>query len=221
MSGTRWERWAPASGIVSAVLVVVGIFLLVAEQIDEDTDEEILSYYAESGNRTGEIVGFILVTVGVMFFLWFLSTLRSRLSSVEPEPRTLSTLGFGAGSTAAALLVGAGALLVGTSFAAELSSRFVVDPNLARFVVITGYAFLTGSVLVNLVLVITTSVLALRTAALPTWLGWVGFAAVVLAIVEVFLLPVFVIPVWVLVVSVVLIMPTPVDHPQESTPEPT
>ena len=39
---------------------------------------------------------------------------------------------------------------------------------------------LMGSVLVNGVLVIATSVLALRTAVLPNWLGWVGFAAVVL-----------------------------------------
>ena len=156
----------------------------------------------------------MLVTVGVLFFLWFVSTLRSRLRSVEPEPKTLSTLAFGAAVAAAALLIGAAALLAGTSMAAEYSSGFVVDPNLARFAFITGDVFLVGSVLVNCVLVIATSVLALRSAVLPNWLGWVGFAAVVLAVVEAALLPVFVIPVWVLIVSIVLMARSPARHSQ-------
>lgn len=212
---------APASGIVYAVLVVVGTLLLVLAAIDTKTDQEILSHYGDSGKRTGEIVGFILVTVGALFFLWFLSTLRSRLRSGEPEPKTLSALVFGAGVAASALLIGGAAVIAGTSFAAEFSSDFVVDPNLARFAVIIGFLFLIGSALVNSALVIATSVLALRTAAFPNWLGWVGFAAVVLAVVEAFLLPVFVIPVWVVVVSVVLMARSPATHSQVRQPEAT
>ncbi len=197
---------APASGIVYAVLVVVGLFLLVIAQIDGKTDQEILSHYADGGNRTGETIGFILVVVGVLFFLWFASELRSRLRAAESDPGTLSTLAFGAAVAGGALLVGAAAFFGGMSLAVDISSNFEVDPDLARFAVVGGYGFLIGSVLVNLVLVAATSVLALRTTVLPNWLGWAGFAAVVLAVVEVFLLPVFVVPVWVLVVSVVLTM---------------
>lgn len=210
---------APASGIVHAVLVVVGILLLVQESIDTNTDEQIRSYYADSGNRNAEIVGFFLVVLGVLFFLWFISVLRSRLSSAEPEPATLSFLALGAGSTAAALLIGAAVLLAGTTWAVEIDSDFVIDPNQARFAVTTGYVLLIGAVLVNCLVVIATSVLALRTAVLPDWLGWAGFAAVVLAIVEMFLLPVFIIPVWVLVVSVVLMMGTSTSRFQAHEPE--
>jgi hypothetical protein len=215
MSGVRWERWAAASGIVYAVLVVVGLFLLVFEEIDRDSDEEILSYFADGGNRAVQIAGFALVAVGVLFFLLFVSTLWNRLRSVEPEPTSLSALAFGAGVMAAALQLGAAALLAATSTAAEVASRFVVDPNLARFAVGTGFLFLLAAVVVSGVLVIATSVLALRNAVLPNWLGWVGFAAVVLAVVEAFLLPVFVIPVWVLVVSGVLIVRTPTSLAEE------
>ena len=200
---------APASGIVYAVLVVVGIILLVGAQLDTKADQEILSHYADSGKRTGELVGFILVTAGVLFFIWFVATLRSRLRSIEPEPKTLSALAFGAGVTAAALLIGAAAVIVATSTAVEFSDEFVVDPNLARFALSTGYLLLTGAVLVNCVLVVATSVLALRSAVFPNWLGWFGFAAVVLAVGEAFLLPVFVIPVWAVVVSVVLMGRSP------------
>ncbi len=215
MSGVRWERWAPASGIVYAVLVVVGLFLLVIEEIDGDSDEEILSYFADGGNRAMQLAGSFLVAVGVLFFLVFVSTLRNRLRSVEPESESLSTLAFGAGITSAALMIGAGALLASTSLAAELMSRYVVDPNLARFAVGAGYLFVTAAVMTNGVLVIATSVLALRTAVLPSWLGWVGFAAVVLAVAEAFLLPIIVIPVWISVASVVLIVRTPTSLPEE------
>jgi len=212
---------APASGVVYAVLVVVGMLLLVQESIDERTDEQIRSYYTDSGNRTTQIVGFFLVAVGVLFFLWFISVLRSLLSSAEPEAKVLSTLAFGAGSTAAALLTVAAALLAGTSWAVEIATDFVVDPNQARFVVTTGYVLLMGAVLVNCVLVIATSVLALRTSVLPNWLGWAGFAVVVLAIAEAFLLPVFIIPVWVVVVSVVLLVGTSTSQIQAHEPEMT
>lgn len=210
-----------ASGVVYAVLAIVGVLLLVLEEIDGATDEEILSYYSDSGNRTTEMVGFVLALVGALFFVWFLSSLRGRLRAVEPAPKTLTDLAFGAGVAAAALFVGAAVMLSATSNALEISSRFEVDPNLARFAVSTGYVFLIGSVLFNCALVASTSVLALRTTVLPNWLGWVGLAAIVLAIVEAFLLPVFVIPVWVAIVSVVLTLGAPAINTDVQEPDAT
>lgn len=204
----RHRTTAPAAGIVYAVLSVVGMLLLILEEIDSSTDEEILSYYGDSANRTAEIVGFVLVLVAALSFLVFLSSLSGQLRDAAPEANTLTTLGFGAGVAAAGLLAGGGALLSATSNAVEISNRFDVDPNLARFAVSTGFVFVVASVLFNCVFVATTSILALRTTVLPTWLGWVGLAAIVLAIVEAFLLPVFVIPVWVLIVSIVLLTST-------------
>lgn len=213
--GTVMKRLgAPATGIAYALLAVVGILLLVQEEIDTATNEAILSHYGDSGNRGTEMVASVLALVGALFFLWFLSSLRSRLRQVEAETTTLSDLAFGSGVAGAVLFAGAVALLSATSNAVEISSRFEIDPNLARFAVTTGYVFLVGSVLFNCVLVATTSVLALRTDVLPTWLGWAGFAAIVLAIVEAFLLPVFIIPVWVLAVSVVLTRGTQTSQPQ-------
>jgi hypothetical protein len=199
------KRWGAVGGIVAAVCLVVGNVVFVVEDVGADTNREILSYYRDSGNRTAELIAFFVVSVGVLLFLWFASTLRSTLAGVEPEPRTLSRLGFATAVMAAALMIGAAALLVATSVAVEYSSRFVVDANLARFSVSTAYLFLVGWVLANCVLIAITSVLAFRGDVLPSWLGWVGFAAVVLAIAEMFLYPVFAVPVWILVVSIVLL----------------
>lgn len=193
------------SGIVYAVLFVVGIFLLLDAEPESKTDQEILAHYADSGNRATQIVGFFVVCAAVLCFLWFVSTLRGRLQSAEPESRALSTLGFGAGVAGAALLVGSAALLAGIAFAVEDTSRFVPDPDTARLVVMTGYLLLIGAAVVNGVVVATTSVLALRTGVLPNWVGWVGGAAIAVTIAEIATLPVFAIPIWATIVSIVML----------------
>ena len=212
----RGERWAPASGIVSVLLFLVAF--IVAPGDLGDTDEEILAYYADSGNRAGEIAAFFLITVGVLCFLLFLSTLRNRLRSVEPEPKSLSALAFGAGVTSAALLIGAISLLVGTSAAVGETSEFVVDPNLARFAKNAGYLLFVASIMVMSLPVAATSVLALRTPVLPKWLGWLGLFVALVLLFAVFFFPLFVLWAWVLVVSVLLIVHTPTNHPQERGP---
>lgn len=210
---------APASGIVYAVLAAVGVILLVREEIDGATDEKLLTYYDDSGNRAVENIGVTMMLVAAVAFLWFLSVLWSRLRAAAGESRVLGDLAFAAGVAAAALFVGAALLLNSTVSATEISDRFVVDPNLARFAVSTGYVFLVGATLLNCVLIVATSVLALRTDGFPNWMGWVGFAAVVLAIFEAFLLPVFVVPAWVVVVSVVMIRSTPVERADSPAPD--
>lgn len=195
---------ASAAGAVYSILSVIGVLLLVLEQVDSSTDEQILAYYDDAGNRTTEALGAVLVLLGAAFLVWFLSELRRRIRGTATDADTSADLAFGAGLVAAGLLAGAAALLSATSAAVEISSRFEVDPDTARFAVSTGYVFLVGSVLLSCVLVLATSVVAVRTSLLPTWLGWAGFAVVVLAVVEAFLLPVFVIPIWVLAVSVAM-----------------
>lgn len=214
MLQNRWQRWAPLSGILYAVIYVIGVVLLVFDGIDEDSDDEIVSFFADTGNRTGHLIGFLLLAVGVVFFLLFVSTLASRLREVEAEPRILSALAFGAGAASAALLLGAGAVLSAPATAADDLSAFVVDPNSVRLTLFVGYLLLAGGAFTASVLMAATSVLALRTSVLPTWLGWLGLVAVILAIVEVFLLPVWVVPIWAVIVSIVLLGRAPSGAPE-------
>ncbi len=73
---------------------------------------------------------------------------------------------------------------------------------------------LVGSLFVSGIVVATASVLALRSPALPDWVGWAGVAAIVLGIAESLLLPVFVIPAWVVIVSIVLMRRAPTGDAQ-------
>lgn len=195
-SDTSW------SGIVYALLFVLGAFLLTTAEPESKTDEEILAHFADGGNRATMIVGFFVMVAAALCWLWFVNSLRSRLQTTAPEARSLSTLGFGASVAAASLLIAAATSLAGIAFVMEDTSRFVPEPDTARLVVMIGYLLLIGGALVNCVVVATTSVLALRTAVLPTWAGWVGVAAIALTLAEIALLPVLSIPVWAVIVSI-------------------
>jgi len=200
------------SGIAYVVLFLIAFFI--TGEGAGDSDEEILSYYADSGNRATEITGFFLLAVAALFFLWFVTILRNRLRSVESEPKSLSALAFGAGIVSAALLMAANALFISISGTVEFTDEFQLDPDLARLVGSIGYLLWVSSTMVAGVLVAATSVLALRTAVLPRWLGWVGLVAALALLVAIFFFPIFVLWAWVLIVSVFLILRTQTGYPE-------
>lgn len=213
-------RWAPLSGVVFVALSIIGLALVSGSPSADDPDEEWLSYYADSGNRGKEIAVFFLFVIGALFLVWFATTLRGRLRAYESEPYTLSALVFGSGVAVAVLLLAGVSLAVGHSITIEDTDRFTVDPNVARLVGDTGFLFLVCSVMIAALLVIGTSLLALRTDVLPTWLGWVGLvAAVVQLVAALAFFPLFVFWAWVLVVSVTLLVrPGTSPGGREATP---
>jgi hypothetical protein len=205
VSGSNVSRWIPLSGIVYVALFVVGLNLTSNSPQPSDSDSKILSYYADSGNRNKEIVTFFLVVVAALFFLWFVTHLRGRLRAVEREPHSLSSLAFAAGIASAALLIAAVGVAFGPSFARADSDQFTIDPNLARLISDTSYLLVVGSTMATAVLIAATSVLAVRTSVLPSWLGWVGFAAALAELVAILFFPLFALWAWVIVVSIALI----------------
>ena len=77
----KLARWAPISGILFVVLWAVVIFMLDSDPGDSDTD--IVSWYADSGNRDQQVIAFFLVLAASLCFVWFLSVLRGRLAQAE------------------------------------------------------------------------------------------------------------------------------------------
>lgn len=101
-----------------------------------------------------------------------MATLRSALSRVEEEPRLFTALGFGAGVVTSTLVVAASAL-----FAALAEQGDELDPGTADSVDTASYFLMTGGFSVGALLVLATSVVALRTRLLPSWLAWAGVVA--------------------------------------------
>jgi hypothetical protein len=189
---------------VSVVLWVV-VFVLVGDGAG-DSDGEILSYYGDDGNRNQEIASFFLIVAAMLFFLWFLAELRVRLLVAEGQPARLTALAFGSGLLTTALLLVAGGFFAMTAFATG-DDDFRLDPNTHRLISNAGYGFFVSGLMISFVLILVTSVLAVRAGVLPVWLGWLGFPVAVFMLVSIIFLPFFGFLAWIGLASIAMTWP--------------
>lgn len=169
----RLARWAPLSGIVFVVLWIATVALTDSPDTG-DSDGKILAYYAKHSNRVQHWVAFFLVAVALFFFLWFLSSVRSRLAAAEGGPGRLTAVATTAGVVFVTILtLGA---VTEFSFVATISdtSRFHADANTIRLLQDLAYIFFVLSLFAAAAFVWAISMLGWRTGALPRWLAGLG-----------------------------------------------
>jgi hypothetical protein len=168
-----------------------------------DTNQEILDWYADSANRDKTFLAFILVGLASLALIWFAAMLRQRMQSRGES--MLPSLALGAGVAAATLWLAAMAAWTTIASAVEDEDEFTVVPDMARAFDSLGYVLFVFAGGVTSLLVLATSVVALRTGLLPKWLAWLGIPVAVIMLVTFFFIPFFVFLGWVLVVSLVLL----------------
>ena len=204
----RWQRWSPASGILFVALFVLAVAVLGSTG---DTPEEVRDYYAENEGQV--FTGFFLLVASALALLGFATTVRRALVGDDPEPRSLAALGFGAGVAASGLIVAGSAAFVAPVDVAQDGGR--LDPGAADALNTAAYFLMTGGVMVASLLVLATSLVALRTGVVPRWLAWVGLVVAPITFFAPLFFPVLVFLAWVLVLSAVLLMRPAADRPQE------
>ena len=199
-----WERYAPLTGVAAVVLWVIGVIIGESggARPEDERAENILAWYADNENTI--ITSELIYVLGVLFFIWFLGSLRSRLVAVEGGTGRVSSIAFGSGLLVAlAMIIGAAALIQPT-FAdeGELSGE-------AAQAMSTLSDGMFGVVEVTLIpMLVATALVILRHGTLPRWLAWVSLLlALLLAIIPIgWLGVIFGFPLWVLVTSVLLYM---------------
>jgi hypothetical protein len=186
-------------------MVVGSIF--VGDLPDADASEqEIADYLADGGNHTRNIIGAYLWVVGALFFLWFLTGLRSDLRRAEGGTGALSNLTFGAGVAFAAVWMVSAAALSSVAYAIELGDAPVSDPDLVRVLPATGgLLLLLGGGFAGLLVLVATSLAIFRTGVLPRWLAWLGIVAAIVLLFDVIYGNIFPFWTWVLVASIVML----------------
>lgn len=200
MARISGERWAALAGLAFVVLYV-GAFALGIEV--GASDQEILDYYGDSGNRAKEVVAFFLIAGAALAFVVFASALRSLIGRAEQETATLAALAW-AGGTACAVLVLAGNAVSRAMAFIAMSDEFQLDPNTRRVVEQIGFLFFASGALAAILLVVAVSLAALRHGVLPRWLAWAGFPAAALLTLGIVFVGFLVLAVWVLAVSAAL-----------------
>ena len=205
-----WQRAAAIGGAASVVLVIASGALESGLPRANASAEKITSYYATSSHWHRIEAGVIVGALSMLFFLWFLSALHSRLRAAEAGSGRVASMALCAGVAFTALFGVLNALRGGIGEVLAHSTPFrnaPLDPQLVRLTAELGVLVFIAALVVGAVLIAAASVIALRTGVFASWLGWAGalFAAVVL--VGAFVAPsvvVYLVLLWVLVVSGVL-----------------
>jgi hypothetical protein len=194
-----WERYAPLAGVVSVVLWVIGA-LIQQGAIKDKTPETLLSSYTQKEGRI--LLGGLIWLIGIVFFFWFLGSLRATLAAAEGGVLRLTTIAF-AGGVGAAIC---GLLFVGPDMGAAITDDQDLSAPVAEAVRVVGNAFFIGAEIALAVLLIATAGVVFRTRVLPVWIAWIsviiGIALIVLPIGWAVLL--FGFPIWVLIVTYLL-----------------
>ena len=168
MPDSRWERLAAASGILFVVsLIIQGVLLGTPPKVDDST-ATIAAYFTD--HRTKLLASWYIVGLGIVFFFWFLGSLRHTLTQAEGGTGRLSTVAFGAGVAAAALAMVTGGVQTALAFKAAGEG----NPAVVRafFDLSNMVDTMTGFPLAAFILA--TSVVMIRTSAVSRWLGWAG-----------------------------------------------
>jgi hypothetical protein len=199
MEDSRWLRFLPLAGIAAVALWIVGFLTIESVRPEVTTPDQILAYYQEHGDTVG--LAIFAWMIGSLLFLVFVGALWNRLQAADEGRSGLAPVAFAAGIAASIGLLA----LYGSDLEATLDSD-VITASTAEAYYYFGDIWWLGAEMMAAVMIAATGILALRTAVLPRWLGWVSLiAAVWLLVPPIGWIAMFLVfPAWVVIVSVLL-----------------
>jgi hypothetical protein len=197
MSSSRLERLAPLTGVVFAVIFYVAVALTGDEPEADAGAAKAVKYWSDNDSK--EIAVSIGGVLAVVFFVWFAGTLRSRLLEAEGGAGRLANTAW-----AGALIFSTGLLtLVAISFTAA-DTAGDVPPTVTQTLSALNSDLFFPAAGGGALLYLGTGVAALRTLALPKWLGWVSIVLGVVCFTPAGFVPFLLLGLWTAADSVIL-----------------
>ena len=197
-------RWAALGGIAYVALFVIGTLLAHGGTPDTGGPPAKIVHYYQSGSHRDRIaLGWLLATLGVFFFIWFLAALRQAVRRLAGDGvlGMVTTVG---GSIYAALTLAAFSVDAGIKTMSDDTYHHTVYPGLIHAADDTWYVLHSAGGVGAAAMMIAASLAALAAPRMPRWLVWLGVLAGISAIVSIFFFPWFVIAVWLVVASVLV-----------------
>jgi hypothetical protein len=201
---------AAVAGMAYSVLAVAGLVVLSRVPDLGMSDEELTSWFGESGHQTEVLLGLNLASVSAIAFLWFVAVIRRRLG--DREDRFFGTVFFGSSIAFVGVWLIAAAVLAAPAMVVKLNDEAVVSAASGSLAVGIGSALmLVVAPRLQAVFVITVSNVILRSGFLPRWLAYVGLATGLVMMVMPFVAEPMglAFPAWVFLVSVVILASSP------------
>lgn len=171
----RWERWAPVSGLVFAVSFMALFFaFFVPGELPASADgAQIADYYQRRGGA-GFLLEYSLIGLCGAALVWFTASLRASLRRLEPAAGSFADVAYGGGLTSAILLLAGGAILLAPFATIVTSLTRTVDPTLYHVLGSAAFLSINLGLFGQAVMVVATSLVALRWGGFPVWFAWLG-----------------------------------------------
>lgn len=192
----RLGRYAPFTGLVFVVLVVIAIFTSNTSPSASASGVKVIAFYTE--HHSSQQATDILFTIGSVFFLFFAASVYGFLRRSDAVG-TMALLGLG------------GALLVALGFAVFSAIDFALadvpgklSPGAAQALNVLDNDFVFPLVVGAWTFGIATGLAIVRSRLLPVWLGWVLMVIGILTGTPAFFVGLFALLVWIVVVSVLI-----------------
>jgi hypothetical protein len=196
-------RWAMLGGVAWVVLFIVGVNLIYQGTPDSSSAPgKVIAYYSQSGHRDRISIGWVLVGLGVFFFLWFLSALRQTIRRLEGDDGFLTAVTTIGGVIYSALTLAAISVEVGIRTMSDDTYHHTVYPGLVHAGDDVAWMLHASGGAGLAAMIIAASLAALRVAAVPKWAGWLGIVVGILSLALIVFFPWFLAAIWVLVVSI-------------------
>jgi hypothetical protein len=168
MDEAKFEKWGSLSGLVFVVLGLIGAFIAGSPPKVSDKDAKIVEFVVD--NQDALKISSYLAGLGLLFFLFFLGVVWTRLHRAEGgNGRLAGTSAMAGVATVAIAAAGFGISAYGALH--PDSSPFTYRLTTVVFAILAFAA---------LVFVEAASIVIMRTKFLPAWLGWAGMVSALL-----------------------------------------
>jgi len=212
------ELRAPrAAGVAGLVFALLFISVLVLVRAPTAAPGETLStWYASDDARTRIVLmGLYAIPLAGVAFLWFIGAVRARIGSREDQ--LFATVFLGSGLLFVAMLFAAAATASALALRLDmLTADATIEPGVMQFSQALTYSLLyVYAARAAGVFMIVTSTIAIRAAAIPRVVGFIGYAialALLLSIQQ-FKLVMTLFPLWVALLSIFILISPPAGDP--------
>jgi hypothetical protein len=168
------NRVLPLTGVLAVVLILAGFAAAGSTPNGAASVGKVVAYYGK--HSTAQTVSGVLLSLGALLFLIFSATFVARLRRAQSGPPGASAL----------CLLGAGVLVVGLTIYAGLAISMADVADHIDGSALQALNVLAGDAVFIFLITVGTSAfllgaaaLALTTAVLPRWLGWLALAVAI------------------------------------------
>lgn len=202
-SASGLQRWSLLGGAIYVVLFVVATDLVFSGAPDTSSSPDKLRAYWSVGSHRDKVnIGWLLVALGALCFIWFVAALRQRIR--DADTGFLSSVVLLGGAIYAATTLVAFSIEAGIKTMSDDTFRHTVYPELIHAADDAGWVVHAGGAVGIASLIIATSIAARRLGHIGRGLGITSIIVGVISLGAIVFFPVFITLAWILATSIVM-----------------